>query len=49
MDKLLKQALYSIGTTYLVIRFGQSATSLVANLMNRQATTSSNPLDPDRR
>jgi len=49
MDELLKQALCSIGITYLVVRFGQSAASLLANLRRRRAYTDARPLDPDRR
>jgi hypothetical protein len=35
MDELLKQALCSVGITYLVIRFGRSVVSLVGNVTQR--------------
>ena len=49
MDELLKQALCSVGITCLVVRFGQSAMSLLANLRRRRAFTDARPLNPDRR
>lgn len=35
MDELLKQALCSVGITYLVIRFGRSVISLVGDVTQR--------------
>ena len=49
MDGLLKQALCSIGITYLVVNFGQFAMSLLADLRRRRAYAQARPLDPDRR
>jgi len=49
MDDLLRQTLCSIGITYLVIRFGRSATSLIAHLLHHKGDAAGeHRLDPDR-
>jgi len=48
VDELLKHAFCSLGITYLVLRIGQSATSLLAAIVTRRTSTNSNVVDPDR-
>ena len=49
MDELLKHAFCSFGIVFLVVRFGQSATSLIASLDNRRVPSDSDSADPDHR
>jgi hypothetical protein len=47
MDELLKHAFCSIGIAYLVVRIGQSATSLVAGIVNRRTSANSDSAGAD--
>ena len=47
MDELLKQALCSVGITYLVIRVGRSLVSLVGNATQRLAKSRAEPSNSD--
>ena len=46
-DELLKQALCSVGITYLVIRVGRSVVSLVGNATQRLAKSRAEPSNSD--
>jgi hypothetical protein len=49
MNELLKQALCSVGITYLVIRFGRTVVSLIDNAIQWLGKPKAEPSDPDPR